>query len=85
MFTPRLFRGIPFHGILFLFVTVLPQALLTLVSGHLVFLSFFTAWHKLFKKLFKVFQIRIDGCDYRLIRSHLPGLLELRPRFFLLT
>jgi hypothetical protein len=30
-----------------LLVTVLSQALLALVSGHLMTFSFFTAWHKL--------------------------------------
>ena len=38
-------------------MTILPQALLTLVSRHFVFFSFLTAWHKLFiKNYFKSFR-----------------------------
>jgi hypothetical protein len=32
-------------SILLLLMPVFPQALFSLVSGHFVFLSFFTAWH----------------------------------------
>lgn len=70
---------------LLLLVTVLSQTLLALVSSHLVFLSFFTAWHNNIEKLFKVFEIRVDGCVNRLIRSHLSGLFKLCSRLFLLT
>ncbi len=79
-------------------MTVLSQAFLSLVCSHLVFLSFFTAWHnlsfftplpsrlvqgtELVNKLFKFLQIGIRGCFYRGIRIHFFYFFKLLPGFF---